>query len=172
MILFSGYTGLQLLTQVIIADITTLKWRGLVSALTSSPFIINAFIGANISTAVLEHSNWRWGCKSFARTVFAIYSRMSPTDGMFAILIPASLAPLVITLYWAERKAKKLGLAPPTTEFVGATLTQRVWHFAEQLDLVGLVFLGTSVALILLPLTLSQTAKDGWKNGAAPFFLK
>ena len=37
-------SGLQLLTSVIIADITTLKWRGLVSGLTSAPFIINAFV--------------------------------------------------------------------------------------------------------------------------------
>lgn len=141
-----GYTGLQLLTQIIIADITTLKWRGLVSSLTSAPFIINAFIGANVSTGVLEHSNWRWGY------------------GMFAILVPASLAPLIITLYWAERKAKRLGLAPDSTAFVGDTLWQRVWNFSEQLDLVGLVLVGTAVALILLPLTLTQTAKGGWNN--------
>ncbi|EEB88307.1 hypothetical protein MPER_13927, partial [Moniliophthora perniciosa FA553] len=43
-----GYTGLQLLTQIIIADITTLKWRGLVSGLISLPFVINVFIGANV----------------------------------------------------------------------------------------------------------------------------
>ncbi|EKM58957.1 uncharacterized protein PHACADRAFT_25102 [Phanerochaete carnosa HHB-10118-sp] len=143
-----GYTGLQLLTQIIIADITTLEWRGLVSALTSAPFIINAFIGANVSTGVLEHSTWRWGY------------------GMFAILIPASLAPLIVTLCWAERKAKRLGLTPPSTAFVGDNLWQRVWNFSEQLDLVGLTLLGASVALILLPLTLSQTAKGGWDNAS------
>lgn len=57
-------SGLQLLTQIIIADITTLKWRGLVSSLVSAPFLINAFVGANISTAVLGHAGWRWGCTS------------------------------------------------------------------------------------------------------------
>ena len=116
--------------------------------MTSAPFIINAFIGANVSTGVLEHSTWRWGY------------------GMFAILVPASLAPLIITLLWAERKAKRLGLAPASTAFVGDTIIQRAWHFSEQLDLVGLVLLGTSVALILLPLTLSQTAKGGWDNAS------
>ena len=83
---------------------------------------------------------------------------------MFAILIPVSLAPLIITLFWAERKAKKLGLAPTITEFTGQTFAQRVWRFTEQLDVIGLLFLGTAVALILLPLTLSQTAKGGWHN--------
>lgn len=60
----SGYTGLQLLTQIIIADITTLKWRGLVSGLISLPFIINAFVGSNIATNVLNGAGWRWGCTS------------------------------------------------------------------------------------------------------------
>lgn len=58
----SGYTGLQLLTQIIIADITTLKWRGLVSALISLPFVVNAFIGSNISSDVIFGAGWRWGC--------------------------------------------------------------------------------------------------------------
>lgn len=29
---------------------------------------------------------------------------------MFAILLPATLAPLIISLRWAETKARKLGL--------------------------------------------------------------
>ncbi|KAI0755989.1 drug:h+ antiporter [Irpex lacteus] len=142
-----GYTGLQLLTQVIIADITTLKWRGLVSSLTSTPFIINAFVGANISTAVLNHAGWRWGY------------------GMFAILIPASLSPLIVTLYWAERKAKRLGLVPESID-KSLPIGTQVWNFVQNLDLVGLVLLGAAVALILLPLTLSQTVSKGWHSGS------
>ncbi len=68
---------------IIIADITTLKWRGLVSSLVSAPFIVNAFVGSNIATQVLGRSGWRWGY------------------GMFAILIPAALSPLLVTLFWA-----------------------------------------------------------------------
>ncbi|KAH9895800.1 drug:h+ antiporter [Cubamyces lactineus] len=150
-ILYAVHSGLQLLSQIIIADITTLKWRGLVSSLTSAPFIINAFIGSNISTSMLEHSTWRWGY------------------GMFAILVPASLSPLIITLFWAERKARKLGLvaAPPSSlepKWRVAPVLRRVWLYAEQLDVVGLAILGTAVALILLPLTLAQGAKGQWDN--------
>ncbi|KAI0365208.1 drug:h+ antiporter [Pilatotrama ljubarskyi] len=147
-----GYTGLQLLTSVIIADITTLQWRGIVSGMTSLPFIFNAFIGSNVSNFFLEHLNWRWGY------------------AMFAILVPMSLSPLIITLFWGERKAKKLGLvdAPqPRSDLVPPVKVralQRVWLFAEQLDLVGLVLLGSAVALILLPMTLAQRAKNQWSN--------
>ncbi|TFK84888.1 MFS general substrate transporter [Polyporus arcularius HHB13444] len=147
-----GYTGLQLLTSVLIADITTLKWRGLVSGLTSAPFIVNAIIGSKIADAVLKHLGWRWGY------------------GMFAILVPAALTPLILTLFWGERKAQKLGLvhaaaprddlAPP----VKLHSLQRVWLFAEQLDLVGLVLLATAVALILVPMTLAQRAGGSWRN--------
>ena len=32
------------------------------------------------------------------------------TDAMFAILVPLTLLPLIITLLWAERRAKILGI--------------------------------------------------------------
>ncbi|KAG5639035.1 hypothetical protein H0H81_007648 [Sphagnurus paluster] len=146
-----GYTGLQLLTQIIIADITTLKWRGFVSAMISMPFIINAFVGSNISAAVIEGAGWRWGY------------------GMFAILIPVSLFPLIVTLLWAENKARKMGIVQVANEKEAAPqqgLLQRLLTTASQLDIPGLLLIGTSVALVLLPLTLSQTAKGGWNNAS------
>ncbi|KAJ8507930.1 hypothetical protein ONZ45_g9738 [Pleurotus djamor] len=140
-----GYTGLQLLTQVVIADITTLKWRGLVSSLMSAPFIINAFVGANIATNVLQGAGWRWGY------------------GMFAILVPVALSPLIITLLWAERKAKRLDLVIQSNP-ENLTYFERLKRLLSQLDIMGLALLGTSVALILLPLTLTENAKGHWKN--------
>ncbi|KAF9443003.1 drug:h+ antiporter [Macrolepiota fuliginosa MF-IS2] len=138
-----GYIGLQLLTQIIIADITTLEWRGLVSRLISLPYIINAFVGSNISTSIITHSGWRWGY------------------GMFAILVPAALAPLILTLLWAERKSRALGLI--SSKQSGPVLHQ-ILDTANKLDIVGLALIGTSVALILLPLTLAEAAKGRWKN--------
>ncbi|KAJ3529722.1 hypothetical protein NMY22_g8881 [Coprinellus aureogranulatus] len=141
----SGYTGLQLLTQIIIADITTLKWRALVSALMSLPFVINAFVGSNISTNMIEGAGWRWGY------------------GMFAILVPASLGPLIVTLVWAEWTARKRGYIVKKVDD-GRTFAQKAVSTAQKLDILGLALLGTSVALILLPLTLAKSAKNGWKN--------
>jgi hypothetical protein len=91
-------------------------------------------------------------------------------DGMFAILIPVSLSPLIITLMWAERRVKRLDLVPGVP---GATQSRvsRVRagllngkRLVMEIDLVGLLLLGASVALILLPLTLANTAKGHWKN--------
>ncbi|KAG2131593.1 major facilitator superfamily domain-containing protein [Suillus bovinus] len=155
-----GYTGLQLLTQIIIADITTLAWRGLVVSLVSAPFLINAFIGSIISSAVLKSIGWRWGY------------------GMFAILVPVSLAPLIITLLWAERRAKKLDILDssksrsrsnsrqPSLPDSSGSMMAHFLRSAEQLDLVGLVLLGLAVSLTLLPLTISRTGAGYWKNGS------
>lgn len=93
----------------------------------------------------------------------------SITDGIFAILVPVSLALLIITLYWAETKAKKLRLVKGTVPAYKATQKKSflgtVWKYADQIDIIGLMFLGAAVSLILLPLTLSQTAGGGWHNG-------
>ena len=83
---------------------------------------------------------------------------------MFAILVPVSLSPLIVTLYWAENKAKNLGLVKKTSSDDQKSLLATVWYFIEQLDAIGLLFLGAAVSLILLPLTLTQTAKGGWSN--------
>ncbi|EIN05327.1 MFS general substrate transporter [Punctularia strigosozonata HHB-11173 SS5] len=165
-----GYTGLQLLTSIIIADITPLSARGLVSALATAPFILNAFVGANISSAVLNSIGWRWGY------------------AMFAILVPLALSPLVLTLLWAERKAKKRGLVdpalgvgssplhrrPPSLPSLRTIKPSKLQTFvtaSEQLDLVGLTLLGSAVALILVPLTLSERLDGGWRDPRIPLML-
>ncbi|KAH6874654.1 ferrichrome-type siderophore transporter [Coprinopsis sp. MPI-PUGE-AT-0042] len=141
-----GYTGLQLLTQIIIADVTSLKWRGLVSGLISLPFVVNAFVGTNISASLNARGDWRWGY------------------AMFAILVPATLLPLIVVLIWADRKAKKTGLLVrrPTTK----TIPQRFTSTCSKLDVIGLFLLAASIALILLPLTLSRKLGKGWQSAA------
>lgn len=54
-----GYTGLQMLQQIVIADMTSLRWRGLVGGLVSAPFLVNIFVSAEIASHVLP--NWRRG---------------------------------------------------------------------------------------------------------------
>lgn len=95
---------------------------------------------------------------------------------MFAILIPVSIGPLIVTLLWAERKAARLGLVPvvdadpsSSSSSLGQRPKKPIWHraavFADKLDVVGLTLLAAGIALILLPLTLAETAKGKWKNG-------
>lgn len=89
---------------------------------------------------------------------------------MFAVLIPAALMPLILTLFWGERQAKKLGLVHvphPSQDLVSPVkerYLQRAWLFAEQLDLIGLILLAAAVALILLPMTLAQREGNSWSS--------
>lgn len=48
-----------MLQQIVIADMTSLRWRGLVAGLVSAPFLINIFVSAEIASAVLP--DWRTG---------------------------------------------------------------------------------------------------------------
>lgn len=159
-------SGLQLLTQIIIADITTLKWRGFVSSLISLPYIINSFVGSNISTAVIKGAGWRWGCM-FLFILECVPVLMHPVDGMFTILIPVAVLPLIITLLWAENKARKPGViaAARNGEIAGPKpLFKRIIKATDQLDVPGLLLVGASVAFVLLPLTLSKSAAGGWSD--------
>jgi len=82
---------------------------------------------------------------------------------MFAILVPVSLLPLIATLLWAERKAKKMGIVQVASQ-PKASIGRRTMDLFDKMNFVGLALLGASVALILLPLTLSKNAKGGWHN--------
>lgn len=94
-------------------------------------------------------------------------------DAMFAILVPATVLPLIITLVWAERRSKRLGIVEqaladadiPISTISGGSLHSRIKRVIDQLDLVGLALLGAAVSLILLPLTLSKSAASTWRKG-------
>ena len=90
--------------------------------------------------------------------------------------MPAVMAPALMVLFWADIKAKKLGVlsiaASSYNRRVKADeecltwlqLTRRWW---VQIDAVGLVILGSGWALVLLPFTLYKGAEGGWKNGGS-----
>ena len=123
----------------------------------SLPYIINAFVGSKIAASITTPNptnGWRWGY------------------GMFAILLPCAIAPVISTLAWAERKAQKMGLVKLDTNAVlvrDETGNKRgvgrgFVKFATDMDLFGLLLLGTGWALLLIALTLSAQAVGGWSN--------
>ncbi|CAG8893624.1 unnamed protein product [Penicillium salamii] len=141
----AGSTGLQILQQVFIADSSDLLNRAFLALLPEFPFLVTVWLGPTIAGAVLRTSSWRWGY------------------GMWAVILPASFLPLALTLLFNQRKAQRLNLIKKRTKrhtsFVG--ILRRTWY---DLDVGGLVLLSAAVTLILVPLTLAATAKNGWKN--------
>ncbi|KZV89449.1 MFS general substrate transporter [Exidia glandulosa HHB12029] len=148
-----GSVGLDLVTDIIIADLTPLQWRGLVGSLTTSPYIINAYISGFIVDG-LGPDGWRWGY------------------GMFAIIMPAVIAPALVVLFWADWKAKRLGvLSLSASSYVARTdvIARKSWvtlvvDFVKRVDGLGLLLLGTSWTLLFLPFSLKSGAKGGYDN--------
>ncbi|KAF5327427.1 hypothetical protein D9619_005116 [Psilocybe cf. subviscida] len=83
---------------------------------------------------------------------------------------PAALSLLIKTLLCAEREAYRLSLAPsrspPSHAHFEGSLVQRSRITANRVDVVGILLIGASTALILLPITLSEAAMGGWYNAS------
>ena len=163
-----GQAGLDLVTDIIVADLTPLEWRGFFTALTSMPFIWFAWVGPEISGPIIRNSltGWRWGF------------------GMFAIIVPACVLPAALLLFWADRKAQKSGELR-----VAESLFQRRWreqhpespipgrwnvflHWCEEMDVIGLFLIGWAWALLLLPFSLAPKAEGKWSNRKSRCFVR
>jgi hypothetical protein len=87
---------------------------------------------------------------------------------MFAIIMPVVVAPTLVILFWADIQAKKMGVGVRSPE-AQAARDQRSWFqatkdFAEDIDALGLILIGSSWSLLFIPFTLSTTADRGYAN--------
>lgn len=145
-----GDSGLELLNSIIIADLTPLQYRGVVSGILASPYLVTTWI----SGYIVQHFvavNWRWGY------------------GMFCILIPACLLPAIVIMFVLDHKAEKQGLkklsANPLVEHKDKFFSLTTIKTALiEIDAFGLIILGFAFSLLLLPFSLYPTAENGWKN--------
>lgn len=109
-----GTGGMTYCVDVITADISTLRNRGLAYAFTSSPYMITAFAGAKASEQFYENIGWRWAF------------------GVFAIVFPIVAAPLFFILKMNLRKAQKQVF--DGTSRSGRSLLESIWHWTLEFD--------------------------------------
>lgn len=142
-----GYTCVILLVEVIVADITSMRARVFFSYIPALPFIINTWISGNVTAAVLGSTTWRWGI------------------GMWCIIYPVCALPLLITLWYVGRKARKSGALAsyrsPFQQLGAKNLAVELFH---QLDVIGIILLIAIFALILTPLTIAGGASTTWRS--------
>lgn len=143
----AGSQGLQILTQIFIADTSDLLNRALWSSLPDIPFLVTVWVGPEIASDLLSHTTWRWGY------------------GVWTIVLPVSFLPLAISLILNTRKAAKLGQLP-AAPWKGHTFLGGVKNLWYELDIGGLLLLSAAFSLILIPCTLAARAKGGWNNGS------
>lgn len=146
----AGSAGIQFLNRVIVADMTSLKWRALATSSLSTPFIINTWYAGYI-VLDLGPTQWRWGY------------------GMFCIIMPVVLSPATIIMTVFESKAHKYLDELEMTQYneeMGFKKNWRklIWRVIVEVDALGLVLLGFAFSLLLLPFSLYKNADDQWRN--------
>lgn len=153
-----GQSGINLMNSVLVADMTTLKWRSLFSSLLALPYLVTTWISGYIVQDILSE-NWRWGY------------------GMFAIITPVALTPAIVVMAWLEHSANKKGEVPvgpivdrkrkelEASHITGFKAFYQILKGALiEIDAFGLILLGFAFSLILLPCSLYQYASGGWNN--------
>ncbi|KAH7376823.1 siderophore iron transporter mirB [Plectosphaerella cucumerina] len=139
-----GFTALQFTVSIIVADASSLRNRGVMTALTASPNIITTWLGGPISEAFLKGPGWAW------------------CYGLFAIMLPVVCAPLLVILFTNYRRAKKQGIMTEAPS-VG-TPGQAFLYYCREFDAVGLFLLSSGLAMFLLPFNLYSFQPEGWKS--------
>ncbi|WVN89526.1 uncharacterized protein L203_104751 [Cryptococcus depauperatus CBS 7841] len=111
------------------------------------PFLINAWITGNVVSAVLGSTSWRWGI------------------GMWAIIFPVMVIPLLFSLVDAELRAHRRGLLRNIPSPFKAFARRSLWtDIFWQIDIIGLLLLAAVLALILLPFTLAGGVGNIWRT--------
>ncbi|KAM0787422.1 hypothetical protein ACM66B_003504 [Microbotryomycetes sp. NB124-2] len=155
-----GITGLFLLQNIIIGDISSLRNRLFWSIFPSIPVqTINVWVSGNITQSLLgarqeNGGMWRWGI------------------GMFCILTPALATPIMLTLGIGMRKSSstKLAVVAPTAaveqsaERPRLTFKQKVVSVFWQLDLVGLLLFVAGAGMVLVTITIANGKGSKWSD--------
>ncbi|KAI1612471.1 siderochrome-iron transporter MirB [Exophiala viscosa] len=140
-----GFGGLNYTWDVLAADVTNLRNRGLAFAFTSSPALITAFAGSRAAAGFYNNVSWRWGI------------------GCWAIIFPFVALPLYGVLKYNLHKAEKQGIF--VEESSGRTWLQTIWYIIREFDLPGVILFAGGFTVFLLPFTLATTAPHGWQTG-------
>lgn len=137
-----GQTGMQILNQIIVADITSSRWRGLANGLVNLPFMIIPWVSAFIVDGALANIGWRWGI------------------GMFAIIMPVCSLAAIVPLFWFQRRVRHNGgqVRNKTT----------IYGFFSQIDFGGSVLLSGGCAMLLLPIALAGNTSSHWRTPWVP----
>jgi SIT family siderophore-iron:H+ symporter-like MFS transporter len=145
-----GFTMAVLILEVIVADTTSLRARLFFSYIPAIPFLVNTWVGGEVLDRIRTLGSWRYG--------FWIW----------CIIYPICNLPLLASLWWVHRKAKKSGTLQqyktPVQEHGAWAVTKALFW---QLDVVGLVLTICVFGFLLVPLTINSGNGETW--GQAKF---
>ncbi|GAA5968899.1 hypothetical protein JCM11641_000771 [Rhodosporidiobolus odoratus] len=151
-----GITGLFLLQNIIISDLSSLRNRLFWSIFPSIPGVINVWISGNVTQSLLGSSNqhanmWRWGI------------------GMFCILTPALATPIMLTLGIGMRQRKKeadgeASVVPQAETAAPVSFSQKCISVFWQLDVIGLLLMVGGFGMLLTIITIANGKGSHWND--------
>lgn len=141
--------GVSYCVTVFIADTSSLAMRPMMLAIATSPYLITTFIGGPVAGHIQAGPGWRWGF------------------GIWTIIVPFFVLPLIILFFWHTRRAEKMGLVEPRGKVTAASFK----HFCNDIDIIGLLLLATGMTLFLLPFNIYSYQPDQWKSPLIICFL-
>ncbi|KAL7410301.1 hypothetical protein BDY24DRAFT_365840 [Mrakia frigida] len=140
-----GQTGTQILNVIIIADVTSTRWRSLATSSVFVTYIICVWLSSETVAQMLAKSTWRWGVR------------------MMLFIMPTGTSVIVTTLFLGEKKARDAGLIQ-RKQIKWKALHLEIYEFCSQIDLGGIILLGGGVAFILVSCALAATLPEGWAS--------
>ncbi|KAH0835274.1 hypothetical protein AYO21_10699 [Fonsecaea monophora] len=139
----TGAQGVSYCLTVFISDTSSLKNRSLMLAVATTPYIGTTWLGGPVSASIVRDSGWRWGF------------------GIFAIVVPFAVAPLIILFLYHQKKAEKAGIIEPVTINLRPAALKK---YAIEVDLIGILVLASGMSLFLLPFSLYSFQEDQWAS--------
>lgn len=109
-----GYDAISYILGIGIADITSIKDRGWLFAVSNLPHLINTFVGPIAAQSLQKRGNWRWAY------------------GAFAVILPLFSLPLAATLFDDPRRHMQ-STQKPQESSEPLTRRQRVWRITRSL---------------------------------------
>lgn len=110
-----GHIGMVYVISIILADITSLRNRGLMFGINGTPLIATTFGGPRIAELFYKYVNFRWAF------------------GAFIIIEVAFCIPVIAIFFISKRKAVKLGKFPEKTNG-GRTLWESMKFYFVEFD--------------------------------------
>ncbi|KAI6833607.1 hypothetical protein KC332_g4936 [Hortaea werneckii] len=136
-----GQTGANIMNDIVISDVSSMRWRACAISASFIPFFITPWISGFIVEGVVSPNamGWRWGI------------------GMFAIIMPCAASVIIGSLLFYQRKAKKEGYV--------AVEKMTIHEFCSQLDLGGSFLLAAGFAMFLIPFSVASLTPGRWDTG-------
>ncbi|KAL4794094.1 siderophore iron transporter mirB [Aspergillus venezuelensis] len=139
-----GFTGVIFCVDVLTADTSSLRNRGIAYGFTSSPYIITAFAGSPLSNQFHE-SNWRWAY------------------GTICIILPIVALPLIVTWELAKRKAKRVNEIDTVPKRARSS-QEAVWYYVVEFDIIGIFLMIGGLILFLTSFNIAGNATGEWRS--------